>query len=266
MAFRELPELEVLSLPAQGAARTPILFIHGAYVGAWVWQEHFMPFFAERGWPVWALSLSGHGGSDGHATLDAFSLDDYVADVARVAAQLPAPPVLIGHSMGGMVVQKYLEQHTAAAAVLLASVPPDGLFSATLGLMMQKPRLLMELNTIMGGGTPHLETLREALFHQPVSPQRLQAVFERCQPESMRVLWDMTLFNLPRLASMNRPPMLILGAAEDRLVPPAEVERTARIYDLPVQILPAMGHGMMLEASWQQPAQRMADWLLAEGL
>jgi pimeloyl-ACP methyl ester carboxylesterase len=47
--------------------------------------------------------------------------------VVAVAERLPTPPVVIGHSMGGFVVQKYLETHQAPAGVLLASIPPRGL-------------------------------------------------------------------------------------------------------------------------------------------
>ncbi|MCO5098887.1 MAG: lysophospholipase [Rhodocyclaceae bacterium] len=84
--------------------------MHGAYAAAWCWDEHFLSFFAGHGYACHALSFSGHGGSAGRERLDSFGIDHYVQDVARVVAQLPAPPVLIGHSMGGMVAQKYLER------------------------------------------------------------------------------------------------------------------------------------------------------------
>lgn len=261
------PHLEVLQMQPEGrAAQTPLLFVHGAYAGAWLWQEHFLGFFAQLGWPVYALSLSGHGRSAGRERLDLLSINDYVQDVMDVVACLPTPPVLIGHSMGGMVVQKYLEHDTAPAAILMASVPPGGLVPATLGLMMTRPRLIIELNRIMGGGMPHLETLREALFHGPVEHAHLQQIFMRCQPESMRAVWDMSVFNLPSPARMHRIPMQVLGAAEDRLIPVSEVEQTARVYGVTPQIFPAMGHAMMLEEQWEDVATCMADWLGAQGL
>ena len=89
-------ELEVLCRTPAGTARpTPLLFVHGAYTAAWCWDENFLPWFAEQGYAAYAVSLSGHGGSRGRAYLDSFSIADYVADVADVVAQLPAPPVLI---------------------------------------------------------------------------------------------------------------------------------------------------------------------------
>ena len=61
-------------------------FIHGAYVSAWCWDEHFLPWFARRGWQAYAVSLSGHGRSRQREHLDSYSIDDYVRDVAEVAA------------------------------------------------------------------------------------------------------------------------------------------------------------------------------------
>lgn len=260
-------ELEVLcEAPAGAACPTPLLFVHGAYVAAWCWQEHFLPWFGKQGWSSYALSLSGHGGSRRREHLDAFSIDDYVDDVAEVVARLPAPPVLIGHSMGGLVVQKYLERNQVPAAVLLASVPPQGLMSSAVGLMFKKPHLLADLNNILNGSDVDVESLREALFHQPVEPARLQRYYRRCQPESHRAIWDMTLFNLPNPSRMHRPPLLILGARHDHLIPPDQVHMTAATYGGEAEILDDLGHGMMLEPDWEKVARRIAGWLRERGL
>ncbi|NMG04416.1 alpha/beta hydrolase [Azoarcus taiwanensis] len=256
-------DLEVIARgPTDGPGRgTPLLFVHGAYTAAWCWDEHFLPYFAGLGYNCYAVSLSGHGGSRKTGYLDGFSLADYVNDVAEAVQNLPAPPVLIGHSMGGMVVQKYLEGADAPAAVLLCSVPPQGLMGSALGLMMSKPGLLNDLNRILGGGQPHPESLREALFHQPIDADILLRYYHRCQPESHRAIWDMTLFNLPHTARMNRPPLLVVGAEHDHLIPPAQVRMTGVTYDVDPVILPGMGHGVMLEAGWRLAADTIADWL-----
>ncbi|PTD95857.1 alpha/beta hydrolase [Pseudothauera lacus] len=256
-------ELEVLChTPAGQPARpTPLLFVHGAYTAAWCWDEHFLPWFAARGWTSYALSLSGHGGSRASTPLDAFSLDDYVADLGEVVAALPETPVLIGHSMGGMVVQKYLERSDVPAVVLMSSVPPQGLMGSAMGLMFKKPSLLADLNRIMGGGQPQLDSLRDALFHQPIDDATLLRYYRLSQPESHRAIWDMTLFNLPRPALMHRPPMLILGAEHDHLIPPDQVLMTATVYGRQAEIFADMGHGMMLERDWEKVAAFIAGWL-----
>ena len=138
--------LEVIRRTPKGHARpTPLLFVHGAYGGAWLWDEHFLPYFAERGWVAHALSLRGHAGSDGAEAVQFARLRDYVADVEQVAASLPAPPVLIGHSLGGMVVQHCLHRRPVPAAVLMASSPPHGMIGSLFGMALTNPQLMYEL-------------------------------------------------------------------------------------------------------------------------
>lgn len=267
MNAKRFGDLEVLCrAPALPTHDHPLLFIHGAYVSAWCWDEHFLPWFAERGWAAYALSLSGHGASRRRDHLDSYSIDDYVRDVAEVAARLPAPPILVGHSMGGLVVQKYLEHQDAPAIVLMASVPPQGLMGSAVGLMFKKPALLADLNNIMNGTDVDVGSLKDALFHQPVSASALRRYYHLCQPESHRALWDMTLFNLPQPARMHRPPMLILGAEHDHLIPPDQVYMTATTYGRQAEIVPGLGHGMMLEQDWERVAERMAGWLTERDL
>ncbi|ANQ83576.1 putative acetone-cyanohydrin lyase [Azoarcus olearius] len=256
-------ELEVICHAPAGtpAFETPLLFIHGAYVGAWCWEEYFLPWFARHGWAAYALSLSGHGGSRRRDRLDAYSIADYVADVVEVAGKLPAPPILIGHSMGGMVVQKYLERHRVPAAVLMSSVPPQGLMGSALGLMMSRPHLLNDLNRILGGSEVDIASLREALFHQPVDEATLERYYRLSQPESHRAIWDMTLFNLPTPLLMHRPPLQVLGAQHDVLIPPDQVHMTAATYGTTATIFGGMGHGLMLEQDWEQVARHMHAWL-----
>jgi pimeloyl-ACP methyl ester carboxylesterase len=248
--------------PEGGEARTtPLLFVHGAYTAAWCWEEHFLSFFAEAGYAAYAVSLSGHGKSPGRNHLDSFSISDYVRDVATVAALLPAPPILIGHSMGGFVVQKYLEEHRAPGAVLMCAVPPQGLLSAALGMMFSKPSMMTDLNSLMSGGKASLDTLREALFAQPVSVDDLKRYYKGSQSESHRALWDMSLFGMPRTGRVKRTPLLVQGAEFDHLIPVSLVEMTARTYGVDANIFPGMGHGLMLERDWKKPAQQILDWL-----
>lgn len=256
-------EIEVMArLPEADPVRPhPLLFVHGAYAAAWCWDEHFLPYFADQGYASYALSLSGHGGSRRRDLLDSYSIDNYVDDLVEVASRMPGEPVLIGHSMGGMVVQKYLERHSAPGVVLLASVPPQGLLGSALGLAFRKPGLMTDLNRMLGGGHPDPAGLHDALFHQPQDEAKLMRYYNLMQPESLRAIWDMTLFNLPSPASLHRVPMLIIGAEHDNLIPPDQVEMTARTYDHEAEIFPGMGHGMMLEAGWKDVASFIGKWL-----
>lgn len=255
--------LEVFSCRAGKRNRrtTPLLFVHGAFAGGWMWTETFMPFFAKAGYDCHALSLRGHGGSSGRETIDWHAIGDYVDDLERIIDWVDAPPVLIGHSMGGFVVQKYLERHPAAGAILLCSVPPQGLIAAQFHLLFQKPQLFMDINRIMGGDYANTDTLREALFAGEVDEAMLAIWLNQMQTESHRAIWDMSMFNLPRLHAMHRPPMLVAGAEQDVLVPAFLVQATARTYGLPDLIFRNMGHAVTHEKEWPLVAATLLDWL-----
>lgn len=269
MNSRRTETLEILSIPVAQArpGMPPLLFIHGAYTAAWCWAEHFLPYFAQAGFDCQAVSLSGHGASRRRDHLDSYSIDDYIQDVAEVTAQFPVPPVLVGHSMGGFVVQKYLEQHQAAAAVLMCSVPPQGLAASAFGMLFSRPNLLVDLNGLMNGGHVALSSLQEALFAQPISVDDLGRYVRMAQPESHRAIWDMMLLNLPRPSQIlahlphGRDDLKIIGATHDLIIPASMVEMTARSYGVDAMLYPGMGHGLMLERDWTIVAQDIIDWL-----
>jgi pimeloyl-ACP methyl ester carboxylesterase len=254
-------QLEIIEAgPPGAAAGRPLLFVHGAFAGAWCWSEHFLPYFAKQGFRACAVSLSGHGGSPGRERLDWLSIADYVRDLEQAVSLVGGDPVLIGHSMGGFVVQKYLERAAAPGVVLMASVPPQGLLSASITLAFSNPGLFADVNSMMHRGRASLASLQHALFASPVAPDKLQDYYRRMQPESQRAMWDMTFFDLPQLRRERCPPMLVLGAERDILVPRSEVEQAARSYGTRAEIFPGMGHVMMLEAGWQKVADRIIDW------
>lgn len=253
--------------PATKTHATPILFVHGMWHGAWCWADHFMPYFAGHGYETHALSLRGHGESEGRNRLRWTPLKDFVADVARVAGQMERSPIVIGHSMGGMITQKYLETHQAPAAVLLASGPPKGLLPATLRVAGRQFGSFLKANMTLSlyhvVGTPRL--YKQAYFSGDF-PEQEAATYHRCvQDESYRAYVDMMLLNLPRPKKVNTP-MLVLGTDTDYILAPAEVEATARAYKAQVEIFPGIGHAMMLDTGWQAVADRILDWLTEQGL
>jgi len=161
--------LEVIDVgPGSPSHPTPLLFVHGAWHGAWCWDEHFLRFFADRGFRAVAVSLRGHGRSLTTKPLHTCSIADFVADVDFVADHLPLSPVLIGHSMGGLVVQKYLESRSAPAGVLLASTPPRGIFGSWIRGMRRHPWMMTRVaitgRSLRSVNTPQLA--HEALLRR----------------------------------------------------------------------------------------------------
>lgn len=255
--------LEIISRQPEAPAReTPLLFVHGAWHGAWCWDEYFLPYFASQGYAAHALSLRGHGRSSGPKRLSWVSTADYVADVAAAAQQLPAPPVVIGHSMGGFVVQKYLQQYFAPAAVLLASAPPKPILRTTFHVIRHAPlpflQVNLQLNLYPVVGTPELAG--DFLFSADMPAEQVADYHGRLQAESYRVYLEMLGLSLPRPAQV-KTPILVLGAENDAIFSVDEVEETAVAYRTQARIFPNMAHDMMLEAGWQSVADAILKWL-----
>ncbi len=260
-------QLEVISQTVNETRPAPILFVHGAWHGAWCW-ENFLPYFARHGYAAHALSLRGHGASEGRDKIRWYSAAyDYVADVDQIIQTLPQPPILVGHSMGGYIIQKYLETHTAPAGVLLASTPVSGILGFTLRASRRHPweylKSQLLLDTWQLVATPAL--MQDTFFSPQMPSEDIARHFARIQPESFRSGLDTLFLDLPRPAKV-KTPLLVLGAENDHVFSVQEQQATAQAYGTKAEIFPDMAHDMMLESNWQQVADRILSWLQQQGL
>jgi pimeloyl-ACP methyl ester carboxylesterase len=245
---------------------TPLLFVHGAWHGAWCWDEHFLDLFADKGYRAVAVNLRAHGGRPSTKSLHWHSTADYLDDVADVVKDLPSPPVLIGHSMGGYLVQKYLEAHEAPAGVLVAAVSPKGVLPTLLRWTRQWPapvaRSLVTGNSLALLNTPVLARGKMFSPHTPESD--VIRYTARLQNESRLAILGM-VFRLPKPDRVNAP-VLVLGAEDDNGFTQEEVHATARAYRTEAKIFPGMGHDIMLEPGWETVAEHIDTWLSDRGL
>lgn len=260
-------KLETITrIPANQKYKTPLLFVHGMWHGAWCWDEYFLPFFAERGYSATALSLRGHGNSEGQ--IRGSTIRDYVRDVEQVAATFDTPPALIGHSMGGFITQKFLETHQEnPAGIILGSNPHFGLWPAFGRVLRHDPRIVIEAfatwNMRPVVKTP--ERARWAFFSEDFPQEQLMKYHARMNEESFRMFLDLLGLNLANPKKVTTP-MLILGADKDTVIAPKDVHDTARAYGVKAEIFPNMAHDMMLEPGWMSVAERIAAWLKERGI
>ncbi|MEZ5967521.1 MAG: alpha/beta fold hydrolase [Hyphomonas sp.] len=260
-----MPDTELIShLPEDGpedGARAPhILFVHGAFHGAWCWSEHYLPWFAEQGWPAHALSLRGHGQSAGAAQIRDFTLDDYCEDITWAMARIGSPVVLVGHSMGGVLSERMFHRRPdVAGLVFFASSPlkPDP--AVVMRLLRTRPLSLMRGQ--FGGDLPALRRAMEPFFLSPDLPvaelDRYHGLLSLESPKAMAEIF-------PR-AAMHRPegdarPVLVVGGEQDWSIPRASHEALAARYDAPLVMCPG-AHGLMLDPHWRASAESIRDWL-----
>lgn len=259
--------LEVITKRPQSEPKPhPIVFVHGAWHAAWCWDEFFLDYFVQHGYVVHALSFQHHGSSHAPKSLRRCHIADYLGDLASFVRTLPETPILVGHSMGGLVVQKYLERAQAEAGVLLASVPTIGAIGGTLRTVLRIPGKFVKA-TLQWRLYPVIETpelARHAFFSESLPEDRLQRYFAQLQDESYTAFLDMVL--VPPRPRRVSTPMLVLGGGKDAIFTPAEIEATARAYNTQAHMFPGVAHDMMLEDGWQDVADHIIEWLNTRGL
>lgn len=233
--------------------RPPLVFVHGICAGAWVW-ERWAEAAAARGWRSAAVSLRGHGDSAGHERLERWRIRDYVDDVRGVLHDLGEPAVLVGHSMGTIVVRRLLaERASVSAAVLVTPVGARHGAGITALLARRKPWQLLRSLALQPVRFDASDQLSPT--HPPADADEIVA---QLQDESPLVQLELALTLRPRGGDA---PVLVLGAGSDHLVPPVEAVRTARLYGGDCVMFARMGHLVMLDTGWHAPATRMLDWL-----
>lgn len=252
---RTVEGLEVRSrAPLRPSGRPPLLFVHGAAHGAWCWDEHWMPAAAARGWPCHALSVRGHGASRGAGTrLWTERIDDYLDDVLQVVVSLPRPPVLVGHSMGGLIVARILARYPAPAAVLVAPIGLRHGLGFAWRLVRRHP--LVYLRSAARNPPP----LPADYLFSALDDEAARAYAARMIPESVAALLE--LQGLRRPPGPTPAPVLVLGGGDDAVIPAVDVVRAARRYGTRARFFPGMGHDLMLERGWQAPLDIVLRWL-----
>lgn len=287
--------LEVLSaVPAPASAgptslpsRPPLLFVHGSAHAAWCWADHFLPWFAERGWPAHAVSLRGRGrsGPPPPGAKAGGTLASHAADLAAVvgagygledgggAPRASTTPILVGHSFGGLVAQAAAADPNfpLAGLILASSVPPSGN-----GPMIAR---IAAATGLWATAVTTADFVLQRYRTSPASARRL--FFSEGMPEAEvarlvallaandgdKPVIDVRAIGreLP-VAPPARPglPALVLGGAADTIVDAAGLAETAAAVRAghPV-ILPGLAHDIMLDVGWEAAAGAMADWLLA---
>lgn len=256
------PGLHAFPSAAPGA-QPPLLFVHGGYTHAACWRYHFIPYFQQHGYDCFALDLSGHGESEGHEQLDQFGLDNFVRDLTQTVATLDRLPVLVGHSMGALIVQRHLEKYTAAGVALLSPVPPSGTAGSAMRLAFTSPdfsgALARALENPLDEQT--LDTLARVYFSPKADRHALARYLPAIQPESTRAVIEMLT---PSYWSPNkRPPLpaLVMGGSEDAVFPPSLLRFTASAWHTQPLIVPGAGHMLMLDPQWRDAARRLLVWL-----
>jgi pimeloyl-ACP methyl ester carboxylesterase len=245
-------------------AKPPVVMVHGAFCASWVFDAFRGPFEA-AGHRVITPDLPGHepGGNPAGR-----SMTDYAKAVAAVCDACETPPILIGHSLGGLAAQLAAGRTRLSALILLAPSAPWGVY----GVTMEEGASAVSLYALgpfwLQAVAPDYSLARMYSLDRMDRDER-HATFARMIPESGRAMWETLNWWLDPFMTTSAPtrldaPVLALAGERDVIHPPATVRQTAARLNGAFHSFPEMSHWLPGEPGWQAVADHCLAWLARE--
>jgi pimeloyl-ACP methyl ester carboxylesterase len=237
----------------------PLLFVHG-YFGLAVAFERMMECLTNAGHRCVAINLRGHADSAPVAKLGKVSIRDYADDVERVAREL-GNPIIVGHSMGGLLAQLAAVRGAAKGIVLLSPAPPRGIPVLSVKLAIHQAKYMPAIMTsrIVVPGRSDLRAL--VLNRMPEAEREM--VLDMLVPDSGRAARDMSVFGVPVDRAQVRVPVLVVAGDEDFFIPLSRAKRVALRYGAPLIEAPGRGHMLIIEPGYEEICGWIAEWVRA---
>jgi len=263
------------------AGAPTIVFIHGAWVTATTW-DHWVRHFEARGYTCHAPAWPGKDRPVDEIRRDPAPLAGLgIAAIAdhyeRLVRALPTPPILIGHSYGGLIVQLLLDRGVGAAGVAIDSAPPKGVFAYEPSALRSLGRILLVPLGWRRVVRWRFWEFRYAFVHA-LPPEVQRDAFERyVVPETGRIFFESAFAPfMPRsplrvdFARPERAPLLLIAGMRDHVVPAVINRRNLARYRrfdersgtrTDFLEFPGRVHWIVAQEGWQEVADSVADWL-----
>lgn len=250
-----------------------ILMIHGMWGGGWYWDK-FQGYFEALGYHCYAPYLRYHDilpGADPPSGLGRTSLLDYAGDLADEIKKLKEKPILMGHSMGGLLAQILAGKRLAKAAVLIIPAPPAGVFSLSWSQIYSFSEVILRWGFWKKAHQPsYAKAVYSMLEKLPSSERRY--IYDRCVWESGRALAEIAFWFFGFKGARVDPnevtcPVLTVAGGEDRITPARITRRVAKRYKQDSTYLELAGHAhwIIREPGWQKAAAYIHSWMKENG-
>ena len=290
MASTAEPTVEMLDLDAaslrdgpvpprggRGPGRQTVVFVHGGWITPACWRE-FISFFEANGYRCLAPAWPGKERSveairADPSPLAGLGISEIVDHYERIIRSLDEPPILIGHSFGGLFVQVLLDRGLGRAGILIDSAAPKGVFALEPTTLLSLGRILL----IPFGWRKVVRwsytEFRYAFVHT-MPHDKARAIWDaQIVPDSGRPFFEAALsaFDRTSPASVNfanpeRPPLLVVAGEADRAIPLRVARRIFRAHQASpahtaFRSFPGRTHWLIAQDGWEEVAQACVDWI-----
>jgi pimeloyl-ACP methyl ester carboxylesterase len=235
---------------------------HGAFCGGWAFERFSAPFRA-AGYAVSAPDLPGHAPG---ASVAGLSMRDYARALAAQVKAQSAPPILIGHSLGGLVSLMAAAEAKVAGLILLAPSPPWGVSGSSLEEAVSAVSLYALGPYWAQAVAPDYGSFRQYCVDR-LSSAESRAMHAHMVPESGLALFETLNWWLdPTMTTLAAPdrigaPTLAVAGERDVIHPPATVRETARRLGARYALMPGMSHWLIGEPGWDAVAHLCLEWI-----
>ena len=262
--------------------KNPVVFIHGLWLHASSWQPWFERF-REAGYEPVAPGWPGESDDIGQARADPGAvadrgIDDLMAHFRGIISGLSSPPILIGHSFGGLLVEKLMGEGAGLAGVAIDPAQIKGVLPLPLAqLRAGLPALGNPLNKHKAIALTKREF--QYGFGNALSQTESDALFDRWTiPSPVKGLFEVAFANLhPHAASRvntanaERGPLLLISGMADHTAPDVTTRAAFKLYRDSAAVtelrqFEGRGHSLTVDHGWSEVAQAVLGWLRAKGL
>ena len=269
-----LPKSEVYSENSKGSTGNPkeIVFIHGMFMTPDNWTE-WQKYFTQHGyktsapaWPQHDKSVAEMNNPKNFDALAKVTLEDVLNHYRAILREKKIKPILIGHSMGGLVSQILLSENLASAAVVLDSAPPRGVFIVSTTFLSSNWKIITPFASKDKPIIQDLESFSASFCNNQTEAEQKRIFTNFAVPESKRV----GLGPLTKIGSLNeensRGPLLLVAGSEDHIIPPRLTYKNFQVYeDTPgyteFYLAEGKDHCLMLAPGWEALAETSRAWL-----
>jgi pimeloyl-ACP methyl ester carboxylesterase len=247
-----------------------IVMIHGMWGSGWYW-ENFKGFFESKGYRCMIPTLRFHD-MDPNAVPDprlgTTSLLDYAQDLEKLIRELDGMPILMGHSMGGLLAQILGSRGLAKALILLTPASPRGIIALKVSVIKS---FWSGLTTWGFWRKPFRQTFDEAVYSMlnQMPPESWKGIYDQFVYESGRAAFEIGfwLFDSKGAARVDESkvtcPVLIIAGEKDRIVPVSVTRKVAEKYKRvsTYKEFSDHSHWVIGEPGWQEITEYIKEWL-----